>query len=88
MLLLQAVRLSVRFFSCMNWHMQAVIDYLMAPSGGAMPAGGKVQEFQNPLRKDFHLLGAGSNNTRKGGMLDLYGGPKPGTPLLPLLPLS
>ena len=54
---------------------QAVIDYLVAPSGGALPAGGKGQEFQNPMRKDFNLLG-GHNalHQRKSGMLDLYSG--------------
>ena len=46
-----------------------------------MPAGGKVQDFQNPMRKDFHILGGASTSQRKGGMLDLYGGPKPGLPL-------
>jgi len=61
--------------------LQAVIDYLREPSGGAMPAGGKVQDFQNPMRKDFHILGGATTSQRKGGMLDLYGGPKPGIPL-------
>jgi len=46
-----------------------------------MPAGGKVQDFQNPMRKDFHILGGATASQRKGGMLDLYGGPKPGVPL-------
>ena len=54
---------------------QAVIDYLVAPSGGALPAGGKGQEFQNPMRKDFNLLGAhNALHQRKSGMLDLYSG--------------
>ena len=55
--------------------LQAVIDYLVAPSGGALPAGGKGQEFQNPMRKDFNLLGAhNALHQRKSGMLDLYSG--------------
>ena len=54
---------------------QAVIDYLVAPSGGALPAGGKGQEFQNPMRKDFNLLGGHNTlHQRKTGMLDLYSG--------------
>ena len=54
---------------------QAVIDYLVAPSGGALPAGGKGQEFQNPMRKDFNLLGThNALHQRKSGMLDLYSG--------------
>ena len=63
--------------------MQAVIDYLVQPSGRALPAGGKVQEFQNPMHPGgFNLLGAGSTSQRKSGMPNLYAGSKPGEALL------
>ena len=70
-----------------NVPLQAMIDYLIAPAGGALPAGGKVQEFQSPMRTDFHLPGLGGNNggARK-GLHDLYA-PKPGS-FLPLVPLK
>ena len=60
-------------------HVQAIIDYLVQPSGRALPVGGKVQEFQNPMHPGgFNLLGASTANQRKGGLPNLYAGPKPG----------
>ena len=64
-------------------HVQAIIDYLVQPSGRALPAGGKVQEFQNPMHPGaFNLLGAGTTSQRKGGLPNLYAGPKPTGKLL------
>ena len=76
------MHLSVR-----NVPLQAMIDYLIAPAGGTLPAGGKVQEFQSPMRTDFHLPGlGGSNGGARKGLHDLYA-PKPGS-YLPLVPLK
>ena len=59
---------------------QAIIDYLVQPSGRQLPAGGKAQEFQNPMHPGgFNMLGAGHNSQRKGALPNLYAGSnKPG----------
>ncbi len=67
--------------------MQAIIDYLVQPSGRQLPAGGKVQEFQNPMHPGgFNMLGSTHNGQRKGALPNLYAGSnKPGKLLLTLL---
>ncbi len=59
---------------------QAIIDYLVQPSRGQLPAGGKAQEYQNSMHPGgFGMLGAGHNGQRKGALPNLYAGSnKPG----------